>query len=186
MDHVPTHSKLGKLRGGSLPVEYDLERYIQHLEKIDSTWNTVTPACQWRGVTCDSESDEVMSIDWGDRDMSGVPMWEYLPSSITLIRLAFNRLTGTIPFAQLPRNMTDLNVTANLFHGPLEFAHLPGQMRTLSLSRNQFSGFVTTSDLRTLVSFYASDNPNLRGEIQFSDLRENFSYICTGTQIVIK
>mmetsp|Transcript_28375 Transcript_28375/g.39330 ORF Transcript_28375/g.39330 Transcript_28375/m.39330 type:complete len:197 (-) Transcript_28375:307-897(-) len=185
-DNIPAHSKLGKLRGVTLPVEYDLERYIQNLDKIDPTWNITTPACEWNGVNCDASNGLISSFDWGDRGMSGTPMWEYLPSSITYIRLAFNSLSGPVPFGDLPRNMTVLNVTQNMFSGELDFGALPTTMKNLFLSRNEFSGLVDSSTFpESLTLLYVSNNVNLYGEIRMNGLPK-FDMKYSGTKLVVK
>ena len=183
-DKISSGTKLGKLRGANLPVEYELARFIEDASKKDSSWSTSVPACKWKGVVC--VEGIVSTMDWGDRKMEGELNWDYIPSSLTYLRLAFNELSGDIPFNGIPRQMTVLNVTANRFSGPLLLKDLPDTMKNLFLSYNRFSGIVDPSEFpKSLWLLYVSDNKDLCGRFSRGKLPINFDLVKDGTQIIV-
>ena len=167
---VPSCSRIGKVRGTFLPVEYELEKFINDVENPHESWSTATPACEWDGVKCNDKGD-VIRISWDGRKLRGILRWEHLPRFLTALSVCNNQLRGPIDFSSLPEGLTHLWISLNAFSGELHFEHLPPGLKILNISSCHFSGFVDFSCLqRSLLAkggsgFDMRNNPELKGSI---------------------
>ena len=167
---VPSSSRIGKVRGTFLPVEYELAKLISDVENPHESWSTTTPACEWDGVDC-NDKGEVIEVSWGFRGLLGTLHWEHLPRSLTSLSVYNNQLRGPVDFSSLPRGLAHLWISSNAFSGELHFEHLPPGLRILNISNCHFSGFVDFSCLQRSSlakggsGFDMRNNPELKGSI---------------------
>ncbi|KAI8567777.1 hypothetical protein RHMOL_Rhmol02G0148100 [Rhododendron molle] len=114
-----------------------------------STWNQRDPTpCNWTGVTCDTQSGEVYSLDLSSANLFGpFPLPLCRINTLTFLSLYNNSINST-----LPDNISDcqslqhLDLSQNLLTGslPTTLSHLPN-LSYLDLSGNNFSGDVPPS-----------------------------------------
>ena len=165
--HPPRqHNHIGKIRGSTLPQEYDLSRLLQNFEILHPSWNTLTPACEWQGITCGSDfphlcvsNSQVTQIYWNEMSLRGSLQWDYLPLSVHSFHIGNNWITGSVPFHTLPSHFTCLQLLNNQFTGPVDFVRLPQSLRNLCLNSNLFYGEADLTHLPPgLVSLQFSSN----------------------------
>ena len=94
-----------KVRGAHLPQEYALARLIQDIEPPHASWSRSTPACEWKGVSCDKQK-RITKLHWysgATKLISRVEMeqrflgslrWVWIPESLLFCSVAYNRLSG--------------------------------------------------------------------------------------------
>ena len=46
-----------KMRGHSLPQEYDMARFFRGVREPPEPWFTEASACKWTGVTCNNQNE---------------------------------------------------------------------------------------------------------------------------------
>ncbi|XP_045794736.1 receptor-like kinase TMK4 [Trifolium pratense] len=125
--------------------EYNEKNYmsdlLQSLTHTPSTWSNKIHHCKWKGITCNSTTQAVISII-----------------------LSSNSLTGTLPSnIDTLTNLTHIDLHNNSLNGPLpDFSNL-ALLQTISLGHNNFTSipddtFRYLSDLRAL---NLSNNMNL-------------------------
>ena len=121
------------------------------------------------------ESLEHLYLD--ENRFSGEICLNKLPAQMDFLCLGGNALTGHVDLRSLPQGMTRLNLDRNQFSGPLFLNDLPPNMEELLLDNNDFSSI----DLRrlpcNLCTFTLSNNKELRGEIQKSNLPRNLKHL---------
>ena len=171
-------SKPSKVRGTALPQEYELEAFTRNMAPHHVTWNTHIPACQWKGVKCDDDTESIVThISWIYYSLVGNPRWEHMPITLTAISLLANQLQGLVCLHQLPLVMANYSVSYNLFNGPLDFSQLPSSLYRLQLENNQFSGNIDLSCLPfDLVSLGLAGNPMLVGTVRKNSFPKNLMY----------
>ena len=160
-----------KVRGTSLPVEYDFEKFIQNVERPDASWHTHTPAAEWAGIFF---AQGTYDIDWADYGLRGSLCWEYLATlPINSVVVPENELTGHLPLENLPSKLTRFHVHCNALSGPVELRFLPCGLRVLRLDYNQFSGEVHFDALpASLQELGLQWNTALVGELDHNMLSE--------------
>ena len=152
-----THVRPSKVQRVNLPQEYDLARFIEDIENPDPSWNTSTPACAWKGVTC--EGIHVWKIIWNRYKLSGSVHWNWIPQSLQQFRVWENMLTGAVNFNALPPQLSYLNLIQNFFTDIAHLEHLPVNIEYLYLRSNRFEGNVELCALPpTLLELDLSDN----------------------------
>ncbi|KAG8642442.1 hypothetical protein MANES_12G090400v8 [Manihot esculenta] len=109
-----------------------------------SNWNErdQTP-CNWYGITCDSVTQRVHSVDLSESFLSGpFPTFLCHLPSLTFISLNNNSINSSLPVDfSLCQNLESLDVGQNLLVGtiPESLAHLPN-LRYLNLAGNNLTG----------------------------------------------
>ena len=202
-------ANLGKVRGVSLPQEYDLARLIAEVHMGYTTWTSKTPACSWKGVKCNKDGN-VVDIYWSGYDdfMKGFLRWEFIPTTVLHFSVAdnelygplsihdlpraldtfdasYNALQGSIDLSALPPELDTFNVQWNSLSGSIAFAKLPSTLTTLNLSSNRFSGEVEFSSLpKNVAELYLDNNSELSGTVRRNTLPDSLlSRSWTKTQI---
>ncbi|PSS16438.1 Receptor-like protein kinase [Actinidia chinensis var. chinensis] len=114
-----------------------------------SDWNDRddTP-CGWTGITCDSLSRSVNSIDLTNASLAGpFPIFLCRLPSLAFISLYNNNLNSSLPLSiSNCRNLRSLNLAENLLEGPIPYtlAEIPN-LTHLILQANSFSGVIPAS-----------------------------------------
>ncbi|KAG0495560.1 hypothetical protein HPP92_000251 [Vanilla planifolia] len=174
--------------------------------ELPSSVEYSSSVCSWKGVTCDSKGEKVVSFVASDLGLSGpmpdntigklsklqfldlsmnnitglsTDLWG-LGSSLKRLNLSMNRIQGSLPnnIGNFG-NMESLDLSHNGFSG--EIPSNIGSMltiRLLNLSRNSFEGTIPDgiADCRNLVSLDLSGN-QIRGKMpDFSEL-ESLSHL---------
>ena len=174
---------LGKVRGSSLPQEYELARLIADVRNSHSSWNVSIAACKWQGVTCDEEL-RVTQIYWTKRlwneyltyvkvnlkPLAGPLHWHYLPRTLLRFSVASNKLIGTVPLDSLPPDLLFFYASDNTFTGELNLTSLPLTLKGLSLKANMFEGCVDFTQLPPNLTFLTVSGNELSGIVDLSSL----------------
>ena len=178
-------SRPSKVTSVALPEEYDLARLVEKIEKIHSSWNIDTPACEWDGIECYPFEKYVEQIRWGARCLKGELIWRYLPSRVATVHAWRTRLHGEVPFEALPSTTTHFWVSDNELSGHLNLTCLPCSMEYLNMEENNFSGTVDLSRLpSTLNELLLSRNGDLNGVLN-ARLYSDLYYDVRRTQITV-
>ena len=132
--------------------------------------------CSASGVTCDG-SQRVTHISWTSKELNGYINGTAIPSSVLLVLLYRNELTGTIP-SHLPLGLTTLQVDGNKMSGDLP--SFPSALHQLALGYpgspgNQFTGTLKLNRPRYL---YINDNYITDVIIQDNSVLGTGGYIC--------
>ena len=158
-------TRRARIRTATLPPQYQLDRFLEHITPRHATWQIHTHACSWDGVSCSlDEQEEVNKIQWQGRSLRGVPEWRFLPETLTLLSLGTetvrgNKLQGPVVTECLPRMLQSLLLDENLFTGPLHVAGLPPWLKRLSVRANRLNGPLILNGLpRYLREIQASQN----------------------------
>ena len=112
----------------------------------DPTWSQLTPACQWKGITCNADG-RVKQIVWYNMNLGGYANLTTLPRGLQQLDLSYNQLTGNPSLTNLPQGLQQLDLDRNQLTGQPFLATLPKGLQQLYLSFNQLTG---TPDLATL------------------------------------
>ena len=175
--HSEKNRRLGKVHATTLPLEYELARFIEEVENSPPSWRADNPADQWRGVTTPGENcvserpDEGVSLMWGSLKLRGSLCWKFLPCGVNQIYINRNKLTGEIDLGMLPSKMMYLSAADNLFCGSLNLTQLPSTLKYLYLNENKFEGEVCFSTLPTsLAVLDLSENEGLVGKVSHPEL----------------
>ena len=158
-----------KVRGVSLPQEYELARLIQYVENQDPTWSTAQPACKWRQVRCNGEK-EVEKMYWSSLKLCGQLQLSYLPLSTRSVDIADNKLTETVDLTHLPEAIRRLNLSRNRFLGEADLMKLPNEMEELYLIQNQFSGNICLTQLPRNLRSMALNGNQFEGTLDLEHL----------------
>ncbi|XP_071738503.1 receptor-like protein 49 [Rutidosis leptorrhynchoides] len=113
---------------------------------ITMNWNTNTDCCDWKGVTCDHSTGDVIGLDMS----CGMVLGTILPNStlfdlprLQRLNLAFNNFEGSqIPneIGRFSKSLTHLNVSKSLFSGKVPTnVTLLHNLVSIDLSSNDFS-----------------------------------------------
>lgn len=159
----------------------------QAFAKNSTGWDTSTPVCQWKGITCDT-SGNINVVAITNEGLEGT-----LPSklgqltTLTELYLGSNAFTGTIPsqLVALPKIKT-LDLSLNKLQGGLP-TPLSSSIQALHLGHNALSGRLVNSTFdsaafRTIITLDLKYNklegtlpPSLSGlsAIQTLDLSNN-------------
>ena len=118
---LSAHAKEGPpvYQGDQGFVTSDLEALLLTTMNVtgkDSSWSNETPACNWKGVYCNT-TGSVVSIDWRDMVLGGTPNLTTLPQGLQLLYLNYNQFTGTPNLVTLPQGLQYLLVDDNHFDG---------------------------------------------------------------------
>nr|XP_010943538.2 polygalacturonase inhibitor-like [Elaeis guineensis] len=144
-------------------------------------WTSDYPCCDWAGVSCDSATGRVTSLD-----ISGTNSSATIPTSVAdlpfLQSLTFHKnanLTGPIPsaIATLTR-LTFLRLDWNGLSGPVPaFLARLTALDYLNLAFNQFSGSIPPSLGSLPLEFLRLDRNRLTGPIPSSLSRSSLTYL---------
>lgn len=144
-----------------LKVKAELQNF--DTDVLDS-WESNDSACNFRGITCNSDG-RVREIELSNQRLSGVVPLESICQleSLEKLSLGFNFLQGTIS-GELNKcvGLQYLDLGNNLFTGPLpDFSSLSG-LKHLYLNSSGFSGLFPWKSLQNmsgLISLSLGDNP---------------------------
>ena len=101
-----------------------------------------TDCCTATGVTCiGALNQKVSQIYWTGLDLDGTILGPKLPSTLTVLDLGYNAITGTIPSA-LPNNLQYLALWYNYnIYGSIP-GSLPITLSDLRIAQNQINGTI--------------------------------------------
>ncbi|KAF3325130.1 leucine-rich repeat receptor-like protein kinase TDR [Carex littledalei] len=102
------------------------------------------PWCYWPGITCDSITGEVTSLDLSNRNLSGTiaPELHLLSRTLTHLNISRNNFTGTLPSVIFDlHNLVSLDIGHNNFNStfPSTISNLK-LLNTLNAYSNSFTG----------------------------------------------
>ena len=80
------------------------------------TWSLTTPACQWKGVTC-NPFGSVAQIVWSGMSLGGTANFTALPQRLLSLYLGGNQLTGVPDLVMLPQGLQVFDLSFNDFIG---------------------------------------------------------------------
>ena len=178
-----TRSRIAKVSAANLPQEYLLVRLLAEVNNLDESWSLHTPACEWKGVSC-NEREEVSCVEWGQLDLSGTMNLVHLPHSLYDFAVPGNALEGTVPLTRLPSELRSLALYVNRFEGELDLTSLPLCFEDLALNHNRFNGTVCLTSLPdSMQSVNISENC-LTGPLDLTLLPPNISRVyISGNQL---
>lgn len=144
---------------------------IDPLNYLDS-WKESEPPCQFFGVSCDTNTGQIIEISLDNKSLSGqISPAICMIQSLSALVLSSNFIAGVLP-PQLTNcsSLTVLNVTGNNMNGSLPNLSSLANLEILDLSLNYFSGNFPTwvGRLSSLVSLGLGDNDYDEGEIPVS------------------
>ena len=168
-EDVP-RNRPAKVRGASLPQEYELHNFVEKLKHCLPQWNTTYPACEWPLVKCNPHG-KLDTLNWSWVELEGPPSWVHVPHTLRFIDLSLNKLTGTLPLDLMPPEIITLDLHQNQFTGELQLDKLPLSMKELKLDKNAFDGWVSFSKLPIgLQVLSLTGNRNLSGNVVIDEL----------------
>jgi len=173
------HSHTGRVRGANLPQEYELAKFTQDIEKPHPSWNTSTPACEWKCVTCE-DAIHVTEINWSAfafERLSGTLQWDWLPRTLTACRLWDTQLTGGVKLDTLPPQLSTLILWNNDFTGNLDLEHMPHTLEELAVGSNRFEGSVELTSLPRNLVYLSLRKNKLSGTIDLTRLSEHLNHL---------
>ncbi|EOY28155.1 HAESA-like 1 isoform 2 [Theobroma cacao] len=114
-----------------------------------SSWNSRDPTpCNWRGVSCDSATGSVTSLNLSSTNLAGpFPSLLCRLQNLTSVSLYYNNINSTIPSdISTCQNLIHLDLSQNLLTGelPHTLADLPN-LKYLDLTGNNLSGDIPVS-----------------------------------------
>ena len=173
-DRIP---KASRVRGASLPKEYELCRVLHNISNHHPSWTTETPACSWKGVTCDSKM-QVREIRWNVMDLRGTISWRHIPVSVKVLILGSffiysakpNEITGELPVLDLPPRLKRFVLDGNNMTGNIDLEHLPAELTAFEAAKNCFEGTVSLSSLPRRLLVLDLQRNLLSGELDLSNL----------------
>ena len=172
-----------KIRGVTLPEEYELARLIQNIENPLTSWNTHTPACSWEKVECNSEQ-QVLKINWSLTKLHGSLHAEHIPRHLYRFDVWHNKLHGAFTFVALPSSLVLLDLSKNAFSVAPDLSHLPPMLKELILRDNRLEGYVNLSSFPvSLTHLWLYSNPELGGDLNVAVLPRTLGYDVRDTQI---
>ena len=174
-----TRRRPGKVRGSNLPQEYELSQFVANIENPYPSWNTSTPACEWKGAWCDTEQ-KVRYINWHSfigQQLRGSLQWNYFVFTLHEFRAPYNKLTGNVRLDMLPSKFVEFSIPSNLFTGGLELCDLPESLEEVQLYRNDFQGSIDMSCLGKNIRTLKVSRNDLSGEIDFTSLPSCIDFI---------
>ena len=184
-----------RIRGNSLPPEYEMAYFIQPIANPHESWTTHTPVCSWLGVKC-VDSRVVSHISWQGMLLRGSVRWEHTPPHVTHINLGAGRyeqffrvnyLNGPLPLGVLPRTLVLFSVFHAQYHGELDMTVLPPELRLLDLKENFFSGTLDLTQLPSTLEILSLSGNSFVGEINFLLLPTRLKRLdILGAQVVPK
>ena len=127
--------------------------------------------CIAAGILCSSQ--RVTRIKWDNMGLDGVINGNAIPSTVTILDISHNQLSGSIPVL-LPNGLTSLNLKSNDLSGSIPTI-LPSGMTYLELSYNALTGVIPLSLPSGLTALYLSGN-QLTGSIP-SNLPNTLIYL---------
>ncbi|XP_022720444.1 receptor-like protein kinase HSL1 [Durio zibethinus] len=109
-----------------------------------SSWNPRDPSpCNWRGVSCDTATGSVTSLDLSNTNLAGpFPSLLCRLQNLSFINFYYNNINSTIPSdISTCQNLVHLDLSQNLLTGelPHTLADLPN-LKYLDLTANNISG----------------------------------------------
>lgn len=128
--------------------------------------NPTVSSCEHLAITCDTTSNEIISIDLHQVDLNGtIPNDVALLTKLTSLDLGYNALSGTVPWDLLTSRLTELvflDIDVNKLTGTLP-SPTNGtwpKMEMFWVMKNTFTGTISTgySYMTSLQHFYARDN----------------------------
>ena len=182
---VDSLGKAARVRGATLPQEYQLCRALQNVSFCDHSWTTETLACEWLGVVCD-ENLKVIEIEWALRSLDGIISWRDFPHTLRNLYLGnyvgwgaeVNHLTGCLPMHELPFSLRELGIANNQFDGTLDLQNFPKELEHFDATNNSFVGSVVLHALPiTMTHLYLGEN-SLSGTIDLTRLPPQMEVLC--------
>ncbi|KAE8730343.1 Receptor-like protein kinase HSL1 [Hibiscus syriacus] len=126
-----------------------VKQSLSDLTDALSSWNhrEDTP-CKWRGISCNSSTGQVESVDFSDFQLAGpFPLFLCRLPSLRSILLFNNSINSSLPVdISECQNLTTLDLSQNLLVGslPYSLAKIP-TLQKLFLFGNNFSGEIPAS-----------------------------------------
>lgn len=126
-------------------------------------WNTTHQSpCQWSGIQCDNNNQEVTAIRLPAASLSGnIPVGTIGNlTHLKTLSLRLNSLSGNLP-SDLPTSLRNLYLQGNHFSGQLpDFLFGLKSLVRLNLAGNEFSGDISTgfNSLSRLKTLYLENN----------------------------
>ncbi len=116
--------------------------------------------CAWFGVTCAPDGNSVEQLSLANNQLSG-PLPSNLQdlSSLTLLFLGNNAITGSIPPLAGMQELRDFAIGSNLLSGPIPPINALTHLSSFDVGNNQLNGNIPDiSGLTALYLFDLSDN----------------------------
>ena len=154
-----------RVRGSSLPLEYDLERFILSVSHTHPSWTTHTPGCQWYGVRCEGSGKWATSLLWNSVGVSGSLHWSWLPSTVQQLQLSGNCLYGVLGISHFPETMCNADLSQNRFSGDVCLAELPPDTQTIDFSKNLLGGELALESLPSQITTLSVNFNQFVGEL---------------------
>ena len=174
-DSAPVR-KPARVRGPSLPQEYDLARVVSNISSRDPSWTTETHACAWHGVTC-VVSGQVDEIKWPAMELRGTISWCHIPVTVQTVILGkyfswerLNKITGSLPVLELPPRLETFIIDANDMTGGIDLDELPSDLIYFGVAKNRFEGSVSLSCLPQGLTILDLQENLLYGELDLTTL----------------
>jgi len=152
-DH--THSlNVGRVNYGTMCDMQRMEKLVEGLDD-NSVFMNEEEVCEWTGVTCDEEGENVLKIRWlhyvvrlqGTMDLS------WIPPSVTYFHLEGHKVSSTFDASSLPRNLSYLNLTNCYFSGTVDWVQLPSTTERFFFRDNNLEGNVSLNELPKSIKF---------------------------------
>ena len=167
--------RAAKVRGGTLPPELELSRFLGDVHNLRSSWSVETPIHKWEGVRCNEEGN-VEEISWPTFALRGtIHQWSYLPSTLRVLCLGpmlgtGNELEGKLITEDLPRQVKRLVLSNNNFTGPVNFEAIPADVVKFDLFGNSFSGEVIFNNLPSRLEYFDLGRNEFSGKVCMAHL----------------
>ena len=98
---------------------------------------------------------------------------QYVPSTVTLVRIDHMFLKGTIATRDLPRELKTLDLQSNKFFGMFETADLPPTLEVIYISHNAMEGSVHLEHLPNALMHFGAHSNAFTGSLRLSQLPEH-------------
>ena len=164
---VAVDPALGKIDKSSLPTQTLMEIFIEGIENkeiICGSTEEPTDVDEWEGFKYSDEhpnedTEKPFSINWNELDLVGSIDLQWLPSTVSSLQAARNKLGCFLNLTTLPDSIQRLNLSNNVFSGEIDLCHLLADLKELNLTRNQLSGSLHLENLpQSMQSLYVHVN----------------------------
>ena len=178
-------TRLGKVRPEVISEDAIMMGLVSEIKNPDPSWvitnkkgllsHKRTSVCQWRGVSCDSQSN-VERIFWENLGMRGTLKGPF-PRRLNAFGIWNNNLFGEIHVCHFPDSLTAFHIDCNHYTGSLDLTRLPPGMVKLSMYQNSFSGPLDISALPPTITQLGFAENKLTGVLNFVHLPKAFEFI---------